>query len=114
MGNQRRIQIWFKLPSGTCFRLLDVPSRAGKQREQSFMRFSHFWSGQIFCKSSFSHDALALLLLVLPEAWRQSCVKTLMEKATSLNAFDLQLQPKKIHVLILIDAQLLFAGLNVF
>lgn len=66
-----------------------------RRREQSFMRFSYFWSGQKFCKSSLSHDILALLLLVLPEAWRQSHVKTLMEKATSLNAFDLLLQPER-------------------
>lgn len=82
-----------KLPSGTWFSLLVLPSRAGKQTRTVFHEIFLFWSGQKFCKSSLSHGILALLLLVLPEAWRQSHVKTLMEKATSLNSFDLQLQP---------------------
>lgn len=84
------------------------------KREQPFMRFSYFWSGQKFCKSSFSHDILALLILVLPEAWRQSHVKILMEKATSLSAFDLQLQPERFMFSYFIYVQLLLSGLNAF
>lgn len=84
------------------------------KREQCFMRFSYFWSGQKFCKSSFSHDILALLLLVLPEAWRQGHVKILMEKATFLRVFDLQLQPERFMFSYFIYVQLLLSGLTVF
>lgn len=62
--------------------------------EQSFMRFSYSGQARNFARAAFLMIFWHLcFFLDLPEARRQSRMKTLMESATSLNLFDLQLEP---------------------
>lgn len=87
MGNQI-IQIWFKTSKWACQAGLE------SRREQSFMRFSYTGQARNFARAAFLMIFWHFcFFLVLPEAWRQSCMKTLMENATSLDSFDLQLEP---------------------